>query len=133
MVVTRMVAGMVVVGLASLATGCEGDVTFGAPVRCEGLRALKLGTDRETARAEIGEPYRVGRGEARTGSGTPYDELWSYGQISPDMGFHFWDAFDIYFLDGKVVGANAFRSYGDWRNAPGGVRPGAAAFWVNGA
>ena len=45
------------------------------------------------------------------------------------MGCHFWDGFDIYFLDGKVVGANAFRSYCDARNAPGGVRPG-AVFWV---
>lgn len=51
------------------------------------------------------------------------------GPSDPTGGYRFWDIFDIYFLDGKVVGAHALRAYGDVRDAPGGVRPG-PVFWV---
>jgi hypothetical protein len=114
-----------------LTAGCgAGDVRLAAPVSCNGLDTIRLGADRDVVLASVGEPYRTGPRHAVEGSGSEaYDQQALYGAIGPDMGFHFWDSFGIYFLEGKVVWAHASRSYGDTRNAPGGVKPG-PVFWV---
>jgi hypothetical protein len=132
MVVSMMHIRLAAVVVAfALTVGCAaGEVRLADPVSCSGLETIRLGAEREVVLAAVGTPFRSGPRHAVQRSGSlAYDQAARYGSIMPDMGFHFWDTFDIYFLEGKVVGANATRSYGDTRDAPGGVEPG-PVFWV---
>ena len=122
MVVTKCATRLVAFGLTVLVVGCHaGEVRLRAPVRCESVVTLSLGAGRDAVRAGIGEPYRQGQGTIDRIEGQPFDEVWSYGELIPDRGFHFWDLFDIRFLDGTVVQAIAYRSFGDARDDPSGV------------
>ena len=56
-------------------------------------------------------------------AGQAYDEWRAYGGIAPDMAFGFWDSFDIYLFEGRVVQAWSGRSYGERRNSPDGLSP----------
>lgn len=123
MVVAR---ATVVVCLSAMSlTGCSvPEAPLAAPVSCEAVLAINLGDDGVRAISTLGRPYRGGRlSSIERVAGLAYDEWWAYSRVTPDMGFRFWDDFSVHMLDGRIVLARAFRSYGDSRKSPDGTNP----------
>lgn len=122
MVVARAIVA--VVAGAALLAGCDVDAPLPARVSCDAVLKLKIGDEGLEVIPALGQPYRGGQLKSVDRvAGQAYDEWRAYGGIAPDMGFGYWDSFDIYLFERRVVRAWASRSYGDTRDSPDGANP----------
>lgn len=123
MVVARAVLTVAMGCLAVQGCGVP-DAPLAVPVSCQAVLSMEMGDDIQELLPRLGQPYRGGHlNSANRIEGSDYDEMWSYGSIAPDMGFGFWDHYDIYVFKGRVISAWARRHYGNTGNSPDGNNP----------
>jgi hypothetical protein len=111
-VTRRMLALLIAVSAGSF-VGCRGS-RIASTVTCDGLRALKLGMDRNSVQTLLGPPV------ASTGRVTPegpdkHDEGWFYADEGSDPLYIFSYSDRMYadFREGRLIRISSFRKLSD--------------------